>query len=518
MKKSTVSKILLHASFGILITLGFLLLFSALWFTRNFGASVGFDSIIFTLFSDLHGTDTSVIESFLLWGALPTVLSSAALILLWVFLPHLVKKLKESWSRFVFRTIAMGLAGILFISMLGFAVHRVKLVDYLVMQSNSTRLFDDYYVDPDNVNITFPEQKRNLIYIYLESMEVTFADKENNGALDDNFIPELTGLAQQNVNFSHADGFGGGQTTTGSTWTIAAAVSQTAGIPLCLPDDIWENGLNKFALVMPGVTTISDILAKNGYTQALMMGSNSEFAGQKKYYQQHGTDYVYDLLSARQDGLLPQEDYHDGFWGMEDFYLYEYAKEKLKILAEGEEPFALSMYTIDTHSPYGNMCRLCWNRRGSGLSAQERKHMIFEDVLSCSSRQLSDFIVWLEAQDFYENTTVIIVGDHYSMNNLYIRDVVGLDYTRRTYNCILNAPQDPTREKNREFTTLDMFPTTLAALGCQIEGDRLGLGTNLFSEKDTLCETLGFDYLNREIGTHSQYYNEKFLYTEKKRQ
>ncbi len=38
-------------------------------------------------------------------------------------------------------------------------------------------------------------------------------------------------------------------------------------------------------------------------------------------------------------------------------------------------------------------------------------------------------------------------------------------------------------EKNREFTTLDMFPTTLAALGCTIEGDKLGFGVNLFPGK-----------------------------------
>ena len=53
--------------------------------------------------------------------------------------------------------------------------------------------------------------------------------------------------------------------------------------------------------------------------------------------------------------------------------------------------------------------------------------------------------------------------------------------------------------KNREFTTLDMFPTTLAAIGCKIEGNRLGLGTNLFSSERTLSEQLGMDYLNAAV-------------------
>ena len=41
--------------------------------------------------------------------------------------------------------------------------------DYLKNQSTYNTVVEDNYVDPDRVNITFPEQKRNLIYLYLES-------------------------------------------------------------------------------------------------------------------------------------------------------------------------------------------------------------------------------------------------------------------------------------------------------------------------------------------------------------
>lgn len=39
------------------------------------------------------------------------------------------------------------------------------------------------------------------------------------------------------------------------------------------------------------------------------------------------------------------------------------------------------------------------------------------------------------------------------------------------------------RQKKRKYTIFDDFPTTLSAMGAQIEGDRLGLGTNLFLRK-----------------------------------
>ncbi len=95
-------------------------------------------------------------------------------------------------------------------------------------------MVEDNYVDPDRVNITFPEQKRNLIYLYLESMESTYADKASGGAFDKNYIPELTQLATDNISFSNSELLGGGQPTVNATWTIAGIFAQTSGLPLSI--------------------------------------------------------------------------------------------------------------------------------------------------------------------------------------------------------------------------------------------------------------------------------------------
>ena len=70
---------------------------------------------------------------------------------------------------------------------------------------------------------------------------------------------------------------------------------------------------------------------------------------------------------------------------------------------------------------------------------------------------------------------------------------------------------------NRTFTSLDMFPTTLAAMGFEIEGERLGLGTNLFSVVLTLCEKngggrVGYDWLDTEVSKLSEYYKNEFVH------
>jgi phosphoglycerol transferase len=50
-----------------------------------------------------------------------------------------------------------------------------------------------------------------------------------------------------------------------------------------------------------------------------------------------------------------------------------------------------------------------------------------------------------------------------------------------------------------------MFPTTLTAIGCKIEGDRLGLGVDLFSGKETLFERLGLSTVNEEFKRKSSF-------------
>ena len=48
-------------------------------------------------------------------------------------------------------------------------------------------------------------------------------------------------------------------------------------------------------------------------------------------------------------------------------------------------------------------------------------------------------------------------------------------------------------------------------MGVEIKGDRLALGTNLFSDTPTLTEQYGYDFLNTELQKDSDYYNKTFF-------
>ena len=476
---------------GVLCTLLLLLasicFFSAQWYIKKFGQT-GFDSILYTLLAETSGTDAAVLESFRKSALLPAVIA-------WLILSVLFwqRKIGKQWVKTVVSLV-------LSVAMLLHAAFTVELPAYIGYLCQQSTIYQENYVDPLAANITFPEQKRNLIYIYLESMENSYMDTESGGALQCNVMPELTALAgdEENINFSHTDGIGGFQNMTGASWTIAAMVAQTAGIPLKVPIGLGNNDYGQGSF-LPGVHTLTNVLHNNGYYQTLMVGSDANFGGRKNYFEQHGLDETFDIFTARKEGIVPEGYYV--FWGMEDLHLFDFAKQKLTAISQQEQPFAFTMLTVDTHRTNGYVCEKC-----VGLWGEQ-----YENVISCSSKQVAAFVDWIKQQDFYENTTIIIAGDHITMDEEYISRNVPDDYDRTVYNCIINSPISTQHNKNRQFVAADMFPTTLAALGCKIEDDRLGLGTNLFSGKKTLVEEMGYDAFEEQLAMSSRYYTKHFF-------
>lgn len=93
------------------------------------------------------------------------------------------------------------------------------------------------------------------------------------------------------------------------------------------------------------------------------------------------------------------------------------------------------------------------------------------------------------------------------------KDIISLN--GKQFRKYISGIGDAINEKpsvNREFTTLDLYPTTLAALGVQIEGNKLGLGVNLYFGEQTLVKQYGKDYLDIELLKDSKLYRKKILY------
>ena len=257
------------------------------------------------------------------------------------------------------------------------------------------------------------------------------------------------------------------------------------------------NAYKNYDKVFPGVYNLGDILENNGYNNYFMIGSDADFGGRKDYFEDHGNHTIYDYFYARENEMI-DEDYYV-WWGYEDKKLFSFAKEKILDAAKKDEPFNFTILTVDTHFTDGYMDSSC----------EEIFDSAYANAIYCSDSKIYSFVNWIKKQDFYKDTTIIISGDHLTMQSDFYH--MKNWYQRTIYNTIINSPVKPINEKNRLFTSFDMFPTTLAALGVEIEGEKLGLGVNLFSEEKTLIEELGFEYFNTEIGKKSFYYDNVLL-------
>lgn len=63
--------------------------------------------------------------------------------------------------------------------------------------------------------------------------------------------------------------------------------------------------------------------------------------------------------------------------GYEDQKLFTYAKKELQELASGDQPFNLTLLTVDTHFEDGYPCKICPDTYGDNQYA---------NVMACSSR------------------------------------------------------------------------------------------------------------------------------------
>lgn len=457
----------------ILIFLSILLSTSIFWMLDTW-RGIDVNEMIYHLRAPKVGTDSSIITGFIVRCVVPAVLVTGVCILIRVF----VKKYKD-------RIMCGLMAAALLVA--AFSVKHVwdelDLGTYVENSSTYSRFIDDNYVYPQETKITFPEQKRNLIYIFLESMEITYADKASGGAFDENLIPNLTRFAFEYESFNGDEQvLNGGTVLNKTNFTMGAMYAQSMAIPLILPID--GNAMWCQDSFFPELDGIGDVLEDNGYQNTLLIGSHAMFGGRNLFYRDHGNYALQDYYYSLNNGEIPAG--YKVFWGYEDEKLFTNAKKHILEDAASGQPFNMTLLTVDTHFEDGYFCEDCVNQHGANTYA---------DVFNCSDKKVAEFVAWIQEQDFYENTTIVLVGDHLTMDSDFCRGV-DPSYDRRVYLSIINGAVEPEKDTVRQYSTLDLFPTTLAAMGVQIEGERLGLGTNLYSKKETLLEKYGEEEIN----------------------
>ena len=497
--ESTKKSLLIKVISILFFIIGVTFIFFSNWFIDYFGIITP-EQFLFNLKSPLKGTSTDMFKEIFMTPVF-AIIASTTVFLIFMNFSYDISLTKDSikkkiLSKRILSKVSFILAFVCLVIGVPYGSHKLNLSKVVKAYYSNSNYFDENYVDPRDVKMSFPSKKRNLIHIYLESIENTYLSEELGGYMNYNLMPELTELSKEGISFSNNDKFGGPYQTYGSSWSVAGMVNMSAGIPLKIP--IGANSYGKSGSFLPGTITIGDILEAQGYNQTIMFGADSDSGGLTTFFNTHGSFNIFDYKSAKEKGLIPKD--YNVWWGFEDDKLYEYAKDELTRLHKEGKPFNFTMETADTHFPDGYLSENVENKYPEQYS----------NVIAYSTKEAVKFIRWIQEQPFYENTTIVVTGDHLSMDKNYFKEF-DPSYHRTIFNLILNAPITTDNVKNREFAPFDMFPTILASMDVQFEGDKLGLGTNLFSDKKTLIEEEGLESLQDGLERNSNYFNDKFI-------
>ena len=465
------------------------------WLIHIFG-DVNVDQIVYTL-ANAEGTDTTNIYTFINNVLIPSILIS----ILFYFILHFIYKINViSLHKRTSRFIQVMMVLLLLIASTTYGLKHFgwsKIVNYF---SDSTFIRKNI-VNTKDTTVSFSGEKRNLIYIFVESLETSYASKDQGGDQSVNLLKPLMDVDPNSINFSNTQKFGGQQQLPGMDYTAAGIIAQTSGLPLKFggnytQDDVRENfGGKQIKNMLPGLKSLGEILKENGYTNYFLMGSTPDFGGRASYLQQHGDYQITGWPQAIQNKWIPSN--YAQNWGFEDAKLFKFAKNMLTDISKKDTPFNFSMLTSDTHFPNGY------------TYGDEKKltNMQYKNVVFHSSTMIAQFIQWCQQQPWYDNTTIVVSGDHLTMDQRYVNSL-DKGYDRTVFNLFMNTGLIAETNKNRQFSNMDMFPTTLVALGAQIENEKqqLGLGVNLFSGEQTMIEKYGYQKTKDQIEQRSKFY------------
>ncbi len=356
-----------------------------------------------------------------------------------------------------------------------------KVFYYLINKLDTSDFYEKHYVDAKKISIKAPEIKKNLILIFMESMEFTFANKR---IFKENLIPELIQLSDKNISFTkHLQGYFQDNTQMSLVATMTGLPSRALFINRNLQPNRVGIGLKKY---LPKVYSLSEILKDNGYTTTFIQGGNIYFSGAKTFLQQHGFDFIYgrEELKKEFDNKVETNP-----WGVEDKLTFDFLKKEILNNSKTNVPFFFTMFTINTHF--------------------YEPSSIDEDITNIkqASKLIDDFINWCNKQSFIKDTTIIIVGDHLRMKDK-LNQFLDENYDERyIYNTFINTVYSNSKiNRDRTFSQIDLFPTILEAIGFKVEGSKLGLGTSLFSDKKTLLEEFGETELNSQLAKNNKLY------------
>ncbi|MEW9109963.1 MAG: LTA synthase family protein [Cytobacillus gottheilii] len=307
----------------------------------------------------------------------------------------------------------------------------------------------------------------NVIYVHMESIQNFLIDYKLHGEEVTPFLNSLT--EEENTlyfnNFFH-------QTAQGKTADAEFMVANSLyGLPQ--GSAFTTKGMNTYQAA-PAILS-----QQQGYTSAVFHGNTGSFWNRDEIYKSFGYNEFFDLSYYEMSADQQAE------YGLMDKPFFEQSMPYLKALPE---PFYANFITVTHHFPFTiNEEEATIDKHTTGNKTVDN----YFQTARYADEALQQFFDDLKENGLYDNSIIIMYGDHYGISNNHnkaMEQVIGKEVTPFESAGLQRTPlfiRVPGMEggMNEEYTgQIDLLPTLLHLLGIETD-EYIHLGTDLLSEQ-----------------------------------
>ncbi|HFI0845133.1 TPA: LTA synthase family protein [Streptococcus suis] len=242
---------------------------------------------------------------------------------------------------------------------------------------------------------------RNVIYLHLESLQQFVIDyKLNVNGTEYEVTPFLNSLYHSNSTFAFSNFFN--QVKAGKT-SDAETMIETSLFGLNQGSFMVQYGGSNTQQAAPY------ILSQNGgYTSAVFHGNSASFWNRNNTYKQWGYNYFFD------QSYFSEATAENSFqYGLNDKIMFA---DSIQYLEHLQQPFYAKFITVSNHYPYTTS--LIGDEIGFPLANTEDEtingYFATANYLDSSIKAFFDY---LKATGLYENSVIVLYGDHYGISN-----------------------------------------------------------------------------------------------------
>ena len=250
---------------------------------------------------------------------------------------------------------------------------------------------------------------RNVIYLHLESFQQFLIDyKLEIEGKQYEVTPFLNSLYHSNSTLAFPNIFN------------QVKAGKTSDAETMLETGLFGLNQGSFMVNYGGTNTQQAapfILSKEGYTSAVFHGNAGSFWNRNTTYKQWGYNYFFD-----QSYFSKLTDQNSFQYGLNDKIMF---KDSIKYLEHMQQPFYAKYITVSNHYPYTTS--LIGDEIGFPLAKtkDETIHGYFATANYLAS-SIKAFFDYLKASGLYENSIIVLYGDHYGISNSRNPDLASL--------------------------------------------------------------------------------------------